>query len=204
MAQQLPATMIQDTVTAVFSDRAYQRLSPLQRFLLWLWDKIAAFFNQFDMGVAPKPVFWTVIGLMTLAALILLLRWDLRRLAGSMLAKRAMASGGDLQTDPWELMRRYAAQGNYTAAAHALYAGLLLAIAGQGELELHESKTIGDYLRELAVRSSALVTRFREFARSYEVVIYGMGSCDRDRYERLLTLADRMVDRGRMPVGIRP
>jgi uncharacterized protein DUF4129 len=204
MAQQLPETMIQDTVAAVFSDRAYHRLSLLQRFLGWLGDKIAAFFNRLEMGSAPTPVFWTIVGLIALAAIILLLRWDLRRLAGRMLAHgRAAADRAALTGDPWELARRHAGQADYTRAAHALYAGLLTAIAGHGELELHESKTIGDYLRELVVRSSALVARFREFARSYEVVIYGIGFCDRDRYERLLTLADRMVDRGRVPVVIR-
>src|SRR5262245_27334062 len=164
MALQLPATMIQDTVEAVFRDRAYHRLSLLQRFLAWLGDKIAAFFNRLEMGQAPTPVFWTVVGLVALAAILLLLRWDLRRLAGRMLAHgRAAGHSTDLHSDPWEAARRYAGQGDYTKAAHALYAGLLAAIAGHGELELHESKTIGDYLRELIVRSSALVARFREF-----------------------------------------
>ncbi|MGH7471569.1 MAG: DUF4129 domain-containing protein, partial [Longimicrobiales bacterium] len=78
--------------------------------------------------------------------------------------------------------------------AHALYAGILAALAGRGEVELHESKTIGDYLRDLSARSSAFRVRYRDFARSYEVVIYGIGFCDRERYERLLGLAHYIIE----------
>jgi hypothetical protein len=122
------------------------------------------------------------------------MRLQRRGLAGE---RRETAAGRRGQpVDAWQLARGHAARGDYTAAAHALYAALLDAIAGRGEIDLHESKTIGDYLRDLVTRSSTRVPRFREFARSYEVVIYGLGFCDRDRYERLHGLAQRVVESG--------
>ena len=91
--------------------------------------------------------------------------------------------------DPWAAAPEDAARGDYTAAAHALYQALLESAARRGELRLHHSKTLGDYVRELRARSSALFGRFRDFARAYETVIYGIGVCDRERFERLRALA---------------
>lgn len=102
-----------------------------------------------------------------------------------------MGAGG--VADRWGEAQRLAAAGRYTEAAHALYAALLDSIARGEELRLHPSKTVGDYARDLRRRSSVLLPRFRDFARSYEVVVYGIGSCDQDRYERLYALATGMV-----------
>jgi hypothetical protein len=56
---------------------------------------------------------------------------------------------------------------------------------------------VGDYARELRRNSSSLFSRYREFARSYETVVYGLGTCDRERWERLDALArDIVVPRG--------
>jgi len=48
-------------------------------------------------------------------------------------------------------------------------------------------------VRDLRARSSSLFGRFRDFARSYETVVYGLGTCDRERYERLRALAAPIV-----------
>ena len=82
-----------------------------------------------------------------------------------------------------------AARGDYTAAAHALYAALLDAGARQDQIKIHPSKTAGDYVREVRRISSPIFPGFRDFARAYEFVIYGLGVCDRERYERLLSIA---------------
>ncbi len=86
-----------------------------------------------------------------------------------------------------------ASRGMFTEAAHALYAALLVTASQCGYIRLHHSKTIGDYVRELRRRGSSMFGRFREFSRTYELVIYGLGECDRERYERLLALALPMV-----------
>jgi len=86
-----------------------------------------------------------------------------------------------------------ASSGDYTSAAHALYAAMLESAARQQQIRLHPSKTVGDYVRELRSQSSSLFQRFREFGRSYEVVIYGIGWCDADRYRQLYALAVPVV-----------
>lgn len=91
------------------------------------------------------------------------------------------------------LAQELAARGEYTEAAHALYRALLEALARRERVRLHPSKTVGDYVRDLRQRSSSLFGRFRDFARSYETVVYGIGVCDRERYERLLALAAPIV-----------
>jgi hypothetical protein len=196
MLLQLPEPVIRDTVAAVFSDPVYKRSTLLQRIGGWLLDQLQAFFNWLRPGTLPDPVFWIILILVTVALLGLLARWSYgwRRLRGLRGVQASDYPGIREPEDAWSVARLLAARGDYTAAAHALYAGLLLTIARRGELTLHESKTIGDYVRELNARSSILVSRFRDFARSYEVVIYGLGACDRDRYERLQGMANLIAD----------
>ncbi|HSJ62304.1 MAG TPA: DUF4129 domain-containing protein [Gemmatimonadaceae bacterium] len=108
----------------------------------------------------------------------------------------AGATGGSAE-DPWTLAQRLAAEGDYTAAAHALYGAVLQSASRDGLVRLHHAKTIGDYLRELRARaSSTILQTFREFARGYEYVVYGVGECDRARYERLFGLATRLMSHG--------
>ena len=142
------------------------------------------------------PLTWLLIALLGILLIAVFVRafrvWSHNREAarsGIGWADSPPRRGGD----PWRLAQGEAARGNYTEAAHALYQALLEAAARQQEVRLHPSKTVGDYVRELRARSSALFGRFREFARSYETVIYGIGYCDRERYERLLSLAMPIV-----------
>ncbi len=194
---QVPAGAIRDTVAAVFRARMFNRASLLQRIGAWLWDLLTALLQRMDTDRVRPGVFWVLALFVLLLTALLLARvlyalWRVRR--GPRAARERAAGRGAI--DPLEAARACAARGDYTGAAHALYAALLAAIANRGELELHESKTIGDYLRDLATKSSAALARFREFARSYEIVIYGLGGCDRERYERLHGLAYTILSRG--------
>jgi hypothetical protein len=119
--------------------------------------------------------------------------WHLHRMDLAQGASWTRGESGPRWRDPWSASQQLAAAGDYTSAAHALYAALLESAARAEHIRLHPSKTVGDYVRELRVRSSSLFARFREFARSYEVVIYGVGSCDEARYQRLLALAVPIV-----------
>jgi len=94
--------------------------------------------------------------------------------------------------DPWALAQRLAAEGRYTEAAHALYGALLARVAARVPLRLHPSKTAGDYARDLRSAAPTVFTPFREFARSYEIVIYGLGECDQPRFDGLIALAGRI------------
>ena len=113
-----------------------------------------------------------------------------QRAEGRVARGRGDARGG---RDPWLLAQELAARGDYTEAAHALYRALLEALARRERVRLHPSKTVGDYVRDLRQRSSSLFKSFRDFARSYETVVYGVGFCDRERYERLHALAAPIV-----------
>jgi hypothetical protein len=189
-------TAIRDTMQAVFRQSAYATRKPswlarlLERFWEWLADKL----HLANAARHGSPiVYWTVVGtaLLVLAAVVARLWW-----VGYQRRKRGMdarpAPGGAAPSygrDPWAAAQQFAAQGDFTAAAHALYAALLGAIARRGLIRLHPSKTAGDYVRELRVRSTPALTGFRDFARAYEFVVYGTGVCDRERYERLQSLA---------------
>lgn len=189
--------MIRDTVTAVFSDPAYGRVSLLRRIGSWLLDKILAFLDRLDPKGFPTAVFWALAVVCSLIVAGILARFAYQLYAARQPHGHVTGGAdGDPTQDAWALASRFASQGDYTAAAHALYAGLLQSFARSGEVQLADAKTIGDYMRELAVRSSSRLARFREFARSYETVIYGLGFCDRERFERLQMLASRIATRG--------
>jgi hypothetical protein len=191
---QLPATEIIDTIEAVFRDPAFARASLLQRFGAWLLDLIASFLIRLDPRGMPPVVFWVLAAMLAVVLLALIVRGprSVRAAAGRAASTHAAVGAGDA----WSSARELATRGDFTAAAHALYAALLGFIAARGEIELHESKTIGDYVRELARRPSALLGRFRDFGRSYEWVIYGQGAVDRAGYDRLDKLAQQIVQHG--------
>jgi len=140
------------------------------------------------------PIFWSVIAAGVLVVLLVAGRvtW-LARARKSLHASDRARSGGTASRaragDPWRAAEELAASGEFTDAAHSLYLALLDAVARRERLRLHPAFTVGDYVRALRSRSSSLFTRFREFALSYETVVYGLGTCDRDRYERLRSLA---------------
>lgn len=195
---QIPDEAIRDTAAAVFAQPVYNRTTLLDRLLGWLAEVFEALLVRLGPGRTPSWLFWALI-LLTGALVLAVVG---RALYGARFWPGGVASmlpGGSpvrMSEDAWRVARELAARGDFTAAAHALYAALLGRIARQGEVELHESKTVGDYIRDLRARSSARLPGFREFARTYETVIYGLGTCDRDRYERLHGMAQRVVQTG--------
>jgi hypothetical protein len=194
---QLDEGAVRDTIDAVFAAAEFNRAQapPLfVRFISWLGDRIA----ELRQLAAQSPVlYYLLIGTAAAVVLAVVLRalWlaQLRR-EGRLPGLVPPRTGGRAAGDPWLLAQRAAAAGDFTTAAHHLYAAIIEAAARRGAVRPHPSKTIGDYVREARARaSSALLAPFRDFARAYEVVIYGSGHCDRDRYERLRALATAIV-----------
>ena len=197
---QIPEQTIRRTVESVFGSPVYNRTSLLSRAWDWMRRMLAMFFSWllphfFALRRSP-PLFWAVlIGITLLTAAVIaraLYLWRARtalRLAGAGWDVQAGAS----RADSWTAAQQLASRGDYTAAAHALYAALLDAGAKQDQIKLHPSKTAGDYVREVRRRASPIFPSFRDFARAYDFVIYGLGECDRDRYERLLSIARPIV-----------
>ena len=195
----LDEAVIADTVAAVFAQSDYARSlreSLFARFLnvlyrAWLWFR--------GLASTDPGLYWVSVIVLTLilAAVVARLAWIIR--ARQIRAARLATEGGGgagitAHRDPWVVAQQEAARGNFTDAAHALYLALLEALARRGQLRLHPAKTIGDYVRELRGRSSSAFDRFRDFSRSYEHVVYGLGTCDRERFERLRELAMPMLE----------
>jgi uncharacterized protein DUF4129 len=177
-------------LTAVFRQRAYDRSvseTLLGRLERWIFDLL----RQAITAVSHTPGRrWWFIGALTLLIAAIAVHAITSRVGDAIGAqRRGPRRRGESAGDPWALAQRLAAAGQYTDAAHALYQGLLRAVARRDNILLHESKTVGDYARELRSRASQRFGPFREFARTYEVVVYGLGTCDRDRYDRLERLA---------------
>ena len=183
-------------MAAVFRQGAFAKRQPswiarkIAQFFEWLWDLL----RQFGGARSSSPaVFWTVIVIIAAVAIAIIARlaWVSyrRRIQGIDARPAPHGAGTAAQGDPWIAAQQHAARGDFTSAAHSLYLALLNAIARRGLIRLHPSKTVGDYVRELRARSATVFTRFREFARAYETVVYGTGTCDQERYETLQRLA---------------
>lgn len=200
LLDQIPEQAIRRVVQSVYGSQRYASTTWIGR----AWDWVRTQFIRLLSWLLPHfyalrrspPLFWSVLILLTLLTAAVVARWlYLVRARAALRAEHGgwNHSGGGARGDAWAAAQQLAARGDYTAAAHALYAALLDAGARQNQLKLHPSKTAGDYVREVKRRASPIFPAIRDFARAYELVIYGLGECDRDRYERLLSLARPIV-----------
>lgn len=203
--QTLPDSVIRATADTVFSQSAFNRDSLWERFWGWVFDLVRRAWALLDpllSALRRSPaLYWTVIALLVLTVLAIVARavylWRQRRLFDAAALAWESSPLRRAGRDPWTAAEELSARGEFTEAAHALYAALLESAAQAGQIRLHPSKTAGDYVRELRNRSSALFSLFRDFARSYDTVIYGIGVCDAERYHRLYALAGQAVRRPR-------
>ena len=196
-ADSLHDQALRDTIAEVFRQPAYDRglrETVLERILAWIgemWRRLTGGIEQ------SRELQWAALAVLVLALLAIAARalflahaTRLERAEGGRTGGARVAYGAG---DPWSQAQALAAAGRFTEAAHALYAAILDALARRERVRLHPSKTVGDYGRELRRRSSALFPRYRDFARLYEVVVYGLGTCDEVRYQRLHALATEIV-----------
>jgi hypothetical protein len=199
-ATPIPEQEIRNAVDRAFRSASFGRLTPLGRFWMWLNEQFAHFLQMLSKafrhagGGGPVGELIIVLGIAALLVILARIIWLWRARTRVGVAAGGWGIGGIQRgADPWTLAQSLAARGDYTAAAHALYAALLESAARGQQVRLHPSKTAGDYAREMRARRSQLFTRFRAFAIHYEVVIYGDQMCDRERYDRLFALAVPML-----------
>ena len=196
--RQLPASAIHDTVAAIARGIDYRRSlrqSLFDRFFLWLVEGIAHLVRFLRHSPVSRPFGLTVIALILLGvAARLLISARARDDASGPLRRHTRASGTE---DPFTVAERLAAEGRFEEAAHALYHGVLLALARQERLRLDPSKTSGDYARELRARGSAAYQPFRAFGRRFDVAVFGHGGCDARLIDDLRTLAQPLTSRAR-------
>jgi hypothetical protein len=172
---QLPEQVIRDTVTAVFSNRAYGHPSLLRRIGSWLLNWLAYLLERLPTRSVSPGAFWTITIVIAVLLVALLLRYALP--LGTLRPGRGQQAGtsGRAAIDYWELARQSAARGDYTGAAHALYASLLHTIAGGGETSSttrRRSAITAASSRHVRLRASA---GFANLRAAIETVIYGIG-----------------------------
>lgn len=204
---QIDNSAIADTVAAVFRSRPFiehNTVSIGQLIAEWAWNLFIRALGFSASHPAIAVVLRLAIGAILLAILIRIAFGLVARYSPSRFGQRHLDS--DRGRDWWGTAQDLAARNDYTGAAHALYLALIGAAARRGLVSLHESKTTGDYLRELRRKPDAIdLPRFTDFTRSYETVIYGIGTCDRERYTRLNALAGSILGpAGSRARGARP
>ena len=185
-----PASAIHDTVAAVARGLEYRRSfrqSLLDRAFLWLAEAIERVANFVRGLPSSRAIGLTILGIIVAAILLrLLIAAAARDEGGARLGKRRGAGDGE---DPFVAADRFAAEGRFEDAAHALYHGVLLALARNERLRLDPSKTSGDYARELRARGSSAYQPFREFSRRFDIAVFGHGGCDARLIDDLRRLA---------------
>ena len=186
---------IADTVAAVLRSRdfaAHNSVSIGQLIAEWMWSVFVRLLSFTASHPAVGLVLKLTLGAIALVILIRIGYGLLVRYSPSALGRQHFDSGRG--TDWWRTAHQRASDSDYTGAAHALYLALLGSAARSGLVSLHESKTTGDYLREVRRRPDAIdLPRFADFTQSYETVIYGIGICDQERYTRLNNLAATLL-----------
>ena len=183
-----PKSAIHDTVAAIVQQTAYRRnvaSSLLDRFLQWLWDAIASLIDgmrAIPHGRVLATVAFAVILVLVSARMLYSARLRSTEAGESLLGFSVGRSMGD----PWRDAEQLASSGRYTEAAHALYRAALAMLEAKGLVRLHDSKTSGDYARELRRRGAPAYAPFRRFGSRYDRIIYGTGICDAVEYGALL------------------
>lgn len=191
---------IRDTVAAIASAPAYRRdvsTTLWDRFWRAVWETLGDLFRAVsgdtELGRALVGILLTVLVVLGVARFVISYR---ETRDPRLRARRERArSGADGITEA----ERLAASGDHTAAAHALYAGLVSALASRGLVRRHTSKTSGDYARELRRRAASEHPAFERFRQRYDRVLYRELVCTPDEYAALLADARATLGAGAAP-----
>ena len=185
---------VRDTIAAITRGKDYQRAlteSLWDRFTRWLWENVMELISAAGSSNVTRTI--TIVAIAVIVLLVV------ARIAIGVSAERALRrtgaaarpniGGAALLADAEAL----AARGEYTAAAHALFAGMIAACAARGEVRLHASKTTGDYARELRRRDAGTLRAFQLFRARYDRVIYGDMVCSAADYGALAQEARSVI-----------
>ena len=183
-----PRAAIHDTVAAIVRQTPYRRdftRSLLDRIFEWISEGFARLVHA--VGGVPHSRFVATIAFSIIIMIVVARVFYSARLRSSAEAVGVLGRDRAASTsDPWREAELLAASGNYTEAAHSLYRAALSMLSVRGLVRLHESKTSGDYARELRRRGAPVATVFRGFGARYDRIIYGEGVCNASQYTALL------------------
>jgi hypothetical protein len=190
--------VVHDTVAAVARDVVYRRAlgnSVFDRLFNWLAQLFERVVRAFRGAGVPRGFGYAVVTLIVLLVIArLIIAARARDDGAAPRRRRSRAKAGD---DPFGAAERLAGEGRFEDAAHALYRGVLLALARGERVRLDPSKTSGDYTRDLRARGSASHQPFRAFARRFDVAVYGHGPIDAALIDDLWRLAAPFLPRER-------
>jgi hypothetical protein len=191
-----PPAAVHDTVAAVADQLLYRRnlrQSIAERIMEWLAEALTWVLRQLGGTQIARPLGFAFVVLVVLVLLVRLVIATRARDDGK--GSRARRIRGEPGEDPFRVAEALASQGRFEEAAHALYRGVLRAIARGERLRLDPSKTSGEYARELRARGSSAYQPFRAFARRFDVGVYGHGPIDRALVDDLRALAAPFLPR---------
>lgn len=94
------------------------------------------------------------------------------------------------------LARAEASAGRFEAAIEYAYAAALRRLDGDGFIELHHSRTNGDYVRRLRRGQPQLASELRGVVREVEGVQFGARAATRERFDAVLSGVMNIVGRG--------
>ncbi|MCU0626191.1 MAG: DUF4129 domain-containing protein [Gemmatimonadaceae bacterium] len=191
----IPATAVRDTVSRLLEQRAYDRGlrdTLWARAIAWIGDTLGDLFDlaaraPFGRAVALAVVMFVVAAIIGRALLVARARRRARELRPAPVTARELLAQA----------RALARQGVFTDAAHLLHAAIVAQLAADGRVRPHPSSTVGDYARALRRGDATTWRAYREFGRRYEVIVYGDGRCDAERWAALDALAAPLVDDAR-------
>jgi hypothetical protein len=193
-----PAAAVHDTVASIASGIEYRRSlkqSFLDRLFLWVGEAVAKIISFIRHLPSSRTIGLTILGIIVALIVVRLVVAALAR--DDTGARRTRRGGARTADDPFEAAERYAAEGRYEDAAHAIYHGVLLALARSERVRLDPSKTSGDYARDLRARGSASYQPFRTFSRRFDVAVFGHGGCDAQLIDDLRRLSAPFTGRAR-------
>lgn len=179
---------IHDTVAAIARQQPYRRdfgSTLLDRIMRTIGEWYARLFDALG-GVPHGRVIATTATVLIALLILARLFYAARLRATPGVGAQVGRSKARLSTDPWREAEELASGGHYTEAVHSLYRGTLAMLGANGLVRLHDSKTSGDYARELRRRGAAAHAAFRRFGARYDRIIYGTGVCDAASYAGLL------------------
>jgi hypothetical protein len=186
------SSQVHDTVAAIARLPAFARggrESFVGRFLRYVLENIRSWLDQYraSPGARLAVIAGVVVLILIVIARIVIVRdvdEQARRRGG--VVRRGLADA-----DLWRAAQEHAAAGDYTAASHALYDGLLERLARGGGVTRHASKTGGDYWRELLRRGSPVASDFRAFSQRFDRIMFGTGTATAEDFNELAGLAER-------------
>ncbi len=187
---------IVDTVFRVFTDPRFALVETPSLFEIaqeWISSIIFKLINK----AVEYPLVATIAkwGLIVVAALIVariiyLFILNSKQITFAQSVKRTKTFSKDL----WKAADSLASEGHYIDASHALYGAILQTLARQNRIIIHDSKTAGDYSRELKKAGHKTTqTAFMQFVRPFQLVVFGLRKCTKETYDQLNQLAKAVI-----------